>query len=327
MKKYDVVALGELLYALRTPAHCRLERARTLEVLSAGSESNVVIGLSQLGISCSFISKIRDDFMGRLGVDNLRSFGVDTSGIIRTRRARNGLMFLEVADPPRPSQAIYDRKSTAIATLRPAEIDWDHFQSARNFYCSGITPALSKPVRQTVLTALRRAHDNQMEVFFDLNFRKTLWSPREAKASLEELLPYVDVLFAKEGDVRSVLGLASHLEHVAEWVRRTYKMRLVVITKGEKGAMAWDGRAYYGSSFPTHLVNRFGMGDSFVAGFIYGLVGSGIQRGLEYGCAVAALKGTVMNENYPLVRKEDVESLLSRSRGAEMGHAYDEVLR
>jgi 2-dehydro-3-deoxygluconokinase len=223
---------------------------------------------------------------------------------------------------------IYDRKGAAIRRLNADEVDWGYFQSARNFYFSGITLALGKPLERILLTAVRRATESGMKVFFDLNHRRTLWPVRRARNLLAELLPSVNVFFAKAQDIESVFGLSGPLEDVAKQLRDTYRAGLVVITNGENGAMAWDGRAHWcAPKFATRLVNRFGMGDSFVAGFMYGFLRNGVDHGLRCGCGMAALKATIMNENYPLVTEAELEALLAATSRGEGNHSPSDVLR
>ena len=84
---------------------------------------------------------------------------------------------------------------------------------------------------------------------------------------------------------------------------------MVVISLGEGGGIAKDTRTYHGRSYRLKEVNRLGAGDAFCAGFIYGYLKGGAQAGLNYGCAMAALKHTIP-QNVPLVYKRDVENLI-----------------
>ena len=61
------------------------------------------------------------------------------------------------------------------------------------------------------------------------------------------------------------------------------------------------------------MADRLGAGDAFDAGLIYGWLRSGLQAGLDYGGAMAALKHTVP-QNIPLVNKDDVEGLMGGRR-------------
>ena len=92
-------------------------------------------------------------------------------------------------------------------------------------------------------------------------------------------------------------------------MRREYGSEVVVITLGEKGSLARSTETYYGRSYRLKEVNRLGTGDAFDAGFIYGYLRGGVQAGLDYAGAMAALKFTVP-QNIPIINKEDVEKLM-----------------
>ena len=55
---YDVVTFGEAMLRLSPPHFSRLEQAHSLDVEIGGSELNVAVGLSRLGMSAAWISKL-----------------------------------------------------------------------------------------------------------------------------------------------------------------------------------------------------------------------------------------------------------------------------
>ena len=63
--------------------------------------------------------------------------------------------------------------------------------------------------------------------------------------------------------------------------------KVMVVTRGEKGSMAYDGeKFYYGGIVPCEVVDTMGAGDSFIAGFLYAICeGKGIQEAMADGAA------------------------------------------
>ena len=311
MDRLDCVAIGDLLFVLRAPDFSTLERAHVLECMAGSAEPNVLIGLTRLGLTAGLISKITDNFIGRWLLDSVRGLGVDVTGVVRTLEGRMGIMYVERGAPPRPSRVVYDRKGSTITTLTADEVDWDFFDRGDNFFVSGITPALGENCRNVVKHAVARAKGNGRRVIFDLNHRSQLWGPGEARCFLEEILPDVDVCFMKPADAHAVFGAAMDPDRLAAFLKERFSIPLVVVSIGADGALAYDDARHEAVSFQAQVLNRFGVGDAFIAGFLHHyLRTSDVERSLQYGCATAALKATIPNEHYPLVTPDQVERLV-----------------
>jgi 2-dehydro-3-deoxygluconokinase len=117
----DVVCIGETMLRLSAPAGSSLENTPYLQVDVAGAESNVAIGLSRLGVSVGWISRLPDNSLGRRVADVIRGQGVDVSRVVWAPEGRLGVYFIELGQPPRPSQIIYDRAHSAMAQMQPDE--------------------------------------------------------------------------------------------------------------------------------------------------------------------------------------------------------------
>ncbi len=102
---------------------------------------------------------------------------------------------------------------------------------------------------------------------------------------VEETLPYVTYGFysyhkGRDGAIE---------EFLKDKVARG--MKVAVATFGEAGSLAWDGKMFYSCGIvKATVVNTVGAGDSFIAGFLYGILnGWPIKECLAKGAAVAAL--------------------------------------
>lgn len=121
----------------------------------------------------------------------------------------------------------------------------------------------------------------------------------------------VNILIATAADAIMLLEQERERDELTKRVFEVYAPDAVVITCGADGSMAYDGEDLYRSrGYRIHVVNCLGAGDAFDAGLLYGYLTSGLQAGLDYGSAMAALKMTIP-QNMPLVEREDVERLLS----------------
>lgn len=298
-----------LMYA--PPPFQLIEHCDRFTAYSGGSESNVAIGLERLGVHAGWIGKLPRNALGRKIVNGIRAYGVDTSVCIWTERGRVGTFFVEWGAPPRPLKTIYDRAGSAATTMTADELDWTYVERAEWVHLTGITPALSDTCRTAVVQIVRQARARGCKVSFDVNYRSLLWSPHEARAACREILPCVNLLVATEGDAAMLVEQPLDREGLARTLYATYVPDAVVLTCGADGSLACDGdRTYRSRSYRVQVVNRLGAGDAFDAGLLYGYMTSGLQRGLDYGSAMAALKMTVP-QNTPLIDRADVERLLS----------------
>src|SRR6516225_10117543 len=106
----DVVTFGEAMIRLSPPNFRRLEQARSLEVQIGGAELNTAVALGRLGRSCSWVSRLTRNPLGRLIANHAREAGVATDDIVWTDGDRVGLYFLEFGGAPRASSVLYVRK-------------------------------------------------------------------------------------------------------------------------------------------------------------------------------------------------------------------------
>jgi len=194
---------------------------------------------------------------------------------------------------------------------------WNEVFSGKDwFHITGITPALSKSCAEVSLEAIQAAKNNNLMVSCDLNYRKKLWTRDEAKATMTELVKYVDVIIANEEDAADVFGIEAksidvtsgklsvdHYKAVAEQLLAVGSAQIVAITLRESisasdngwSAMLFDGKDFYQSTkYKLHLVDRVGGGDSFGAGLIHGLVQDwDKQKSLEFAVAASGMKQTI----------------------------------
>ena len=293
------------------PPHQTIEYALQFTALNGGAESNVAIGLERLDVHAGWIGKLPGNALGRKIVNEIRSFGVDTTAVVWSETGRVGIFFFEWSASPRPMRTIYDRADTAASTLGADELDWDYVAGAEWLHLTGITPALSDTCRQCTREIAQRAQALGLGVCFDVNYRSLLWSREQARAACDEILPHVDLLVGTEDDLRMLCdGLTDRRSILVDLCQR-WGILAAVMTVGEAGSMAYaHGELLTSPGYKVATVNRLGAGDAFVAGLLYGYMRSGLQAGLDYGGAMAALKMTIP-QNTPLVNREDVEGLLT----------------
>lgn len=342
--RWDLLSLGEVMLRF-DPGEGRIVGARSFRVWEGGGEYNVARGLRRcFGMRTTIATALVDNPIGRLVEDLIFQGGVDTSHIRWDSfdgvgyASRNGIYFLERGFGVRPGTGVMDRGHTAISQLRPGKIDWDAIfanEGARWFHTGGIMAALSESSTEVVREAMVAAHRHHAIVSFDCNYRPSLWRSRGGRqASIDvnrSLLPLVDVLFGHEGDIASAVEEHSHrpawhsfdtFSAMSQRIIAEFPALKVIATTVRHTPSAnrngWSALAFaqnqgvQGMRFDDlEILDRVGGGDSFAAGFIYGLLQrKSLSWSLNCGIAHGALAMTTPGDS-SMATFPEVETLMS----------------
>mgnify|MGYP001340589021 CR=1 FL=1 len=314
MEQFDVFTLGETMIRFTPKGFIRLEDSTELELRVGGSESNVAVALSRLGMRTAWASRLPRNPLGELVARRLRSFGVDVSAVRWTDDARMGLYFIEPGAAPRSSRVFYDRANSAASTMTPEDFDWSILDQARHVHLTGITPALSPSALETTARCLQEARNRNRTVSFDVNFRARLWSAADARAALTPLIRDVDLLICPLADASTVFGIEGSPEETAARLGDLTRAPLIALTLGGGGALLWDRERYHRAEpFQVQAIDRVGAGDAFDAGLLWGFLQGDPARGLAYGMAMAAIKHTMPGDEF-------ISSLAEVTALIESGH-------
>ena len=333
-----VITFGEIMLRLSTPGYLRFGQARQFDATFGGGEANVAVSLANYGIDAKFITRLPDNDIAKSCIKDLRSYGVDTSGIV-FGGDRVGIYFLETGAVARPSKVVYDRANSSIATIQPGMIDWKKvFEGADWFHWTGITPALSQGAADVCLEAIKAANALGVTVSCDLNYRKNLWKyGKNAGEIMPALVEGCDIILGNEEDADKVFGIRpegfdvtatggaidqKRFQSVGEQLMKRFpRAKKVIITlrgsinanHNTWGGVLWDGKTLYQSPRYdiTHIVDRVGGGDSFMGGLIYGLLTytGDDQKALNFAVAASCLKHTIFGD-YNQVTVAEVENLM-----------------
>ncbi len=316
-----VITFGEIMMRLNPEGYLRIVQSEKFEATYAGGEANVAVSLCNYGVDAAFVSKVPAHEVGQSAVNELRRYGVDTRFMVRGGD-RLGIYFCEKGASQRASKVIYDRANSAIALASPEDFDWDKiFDGADWFHWTGITPALGGNLPEICLEACKAAKAKGVTVSCDLNFRKKLWTSKQAGETMAKLMPYVDVCIANEEDAKDVFGIEAEntdinsgkLNHegyisVARQLAERFGCKKVAITlRGSISATDndWAGMlfdkesdsAVFSTTYRVHIVDRVGGGDSFGGGLIYSLLSDyDDQKAIDFAVAASCLKHTIEHD-------------------------------
>jgi len=331
-----IITFGEIMLRLATPDHQRFSQATSFCASFGGGEANVAVSLANFGLQTEFVTRLPKNDLGQSVLMDLKKHNVGTNHILQGGE-RLGIYFLETGSVSRPSKVIYDRANSSIAEIKPGMIDWDTvFDAAAWFHWTGITPAVSEGAAQVCLEAIKAAKQKGITVSCDLNFRKNLWKwGRTAGEVMPDLVKYCDIILGNEEDAEKVFGIspdgadvsASHVdaamyESVCIKLKKQFPeaKKIIITLRGSINAdhNTWSGVLYDGEKLfeapvyqITHIVDRVGGGDSFMAGIIYGITNypGDDQKALNFAVAASCLKHTIPGD-FNLVSVSEVEQLM-----------------
>ncbi|MDD5601541.1 MAG: sugar kinase [Candidatus Izemoplasmatales bacterium] len=329
----NIITMGEIMCRLSPPGATRLVQATAFNIVYGGGEANVAVSLAGFGHDVHFVTKLPNNELGDAALASLKAHNVQTNAVARSG-SRLGLYFLETGFGIRPSKVIYDRAGSAMAEATDPDFDFDAiFANANWFHWTGITPALSRQAAQLTKKALIAAKKHQVTVSVDLNYRKKLWSPKQAQAVMTDLMQYVDVMIGNEEDAQLSLGLTLRKTNVTsgELIKEDYLemfsslssqygFQLIATTLRESysaskngwQALLFDGERLYESKryLIEPILDRVGGGDAFSAGLIHGLLTRDKEQALEFAAAASALKHTIYGD-FNLVTENEVDTLVT----------------
>ena len=327
--RWDLVSLGEVMLRF-DPGEYRIWTTRQFAVSEGGGEYNVARGLKRcFGLDAAIVTAFAKNPVGSLLQDLIYQGGVDSS-LIRWvdydgvgRKVRNGLNFTERGFGVRAALGCSDRGHTAIAALKPGEIDWNAVfggQGARWFHTGGIFCALSETTPDVALEAMQSARKHGVIVSYDLNYRDSLWKAIGGKKRAQEvnrrIASCVDVMLGNEEDFSAALGYEvpgtdenlsaldpDNFKKMIGKVVRDFPFKVVATTlrkattatRNDWGAICYAEGNFYQARNRENLeiLDRVGGGDSFASGLIYGfLAGKDPQWAVECGAAHGALAMT-----------------------------------
>lgn len=327
-----IVTFGEIMLRLAPNGYYRFFQNDQMQATFGGGEANVAVSLANYGMDSVYVTKLPNHAIGQAAIDSLRSFGVDTSKVVRGGD-RVGIYYLEKGASQRGSVCIYDRAHSAIQEAQPEDFNWDDiFQDVDWFHFTGITPALGANVTKICLEACKAAKERNIIISCDLNYRGKLWTREAARTAMTELCQYVDICISNEEDAKDVFGIEAEgsdiyggkLNHegyksVAKQLADKFGFKKVAITlrssisasDNDWAAMLYDGEKYcFSKVYHLHIVDRVGGGDSFGAGLIYSLLsGKSTQDAIEFATAASALKHSIEGD-FNRVLVSDVEKLV-----------------
>lgn len=320
-KKFDVVALGELLVDF-TQNGMSDKGNPLLEANPGGAPCNVLAMLKKLGKSCAFIGKIGDDMFGRNLRETVSSIGINTDNLLTDTKVHTTLAFVQTFENG-DRDFLFLRNPGADMMLSADEIPEEVVKNARIFHF-GTLSMTHGLVRTATKKAVNIAKQNGALISFDPNLRAPLWSNLDtAKTQIRWGLRQCDILKIADNEIEFLSG-SSDFDEGAAYLKKNFpNIKLINITAGADGSYCYyDDKKVFVPSFKLGgTIETTGAGDTFCACVqayvlehgLDDLTENDLRDMLRFANAAAYLVTTKEGAIRSMPDRADVEKILSEN--------------
>lgn len=318
MKKFDVVALGELLIDF-TENGISSQGNPIFEANPGGAPCNVLAMLQKLGKKTAFIGKVGNDIFGRQLTEVVKAAGIDVTNLVTDSSVPTTLAFVHtLAGGDREFSFIRDPGADMM--FRKDEINADIVKSAKIFHF-GTLSSTHEGVREATRYGVDIAKESGALISFDPNLRPPLWNSLEdARREIEYGLEKCDILKISDNEIEFMMGSTDYDKAVRELMEK-YQIKLAFATLGKNGS-----RAYYGDIkaecgvFKVDTIETTGAGDTFCGSAlnyilehdINSLTENALRELLTFANGAASLITTRRGALKVMPEKEEILELIGR---------------
>lgn len=317
-KKYDVIALGELLIDFTMNGQSE-QGNNMFEACPGGAPCNVLALLNKMGKKTAFIGKVGKDQFGALLRDTIMEAGIDASNLMVDENVNTTLAFVHTF-PDGDREFSFYRNPGADMMLTADEVNPEVVKDTKVFHF-GTLSMTHEGVREATKKAVETAKANGCLVSFDPNLRPPLWSSLDlAKEQMEYGFGKCDILKISDNEIQFVSGKEDYDEGIA-YLQETYNIPLILLTMGKDGSRAYyKGMRVERPGFSVKAIETTGAGDTFCGSSLNYLVDHDFENLTEeqlgemltFANAAAALVTTKKGAIKAMPVKEEVLELIQK---------------
>ncbi len=266
-----------------------------------GAPFNVAWHLQALGCVPNFVSRVGDDKQGREILQAMRQWGMSPGG-----------MQIDETHPTGCVQVTLQGGEPCYEIIADCAYDFINSRQLAPEVTEGVlyhgTLALRHPVALEALQALKARH--QGRIFIDVNLRAPWWREQAVSAWLQD----ADWVKLNQDELAQLSEPEVKPEEAMQVLRERYDLETVVVTCGEKGALACNRQGDICVVEPAPaltVVDTVGAGDAFAAVLLLGMLQDwslsiALQRAQTLASALVGRRGaTVFDPDFYRVIAKD----------------------
>lgn len=277
-RKYDVVALGELLIDF-TENGTSSQGNPIMEANPGGAPCNVLAMLNKLGHKTAFIGKVGDDMFGNRLEEVLKEVEIDTAGLVKDKEVHTTLAFVHTA-PDGDRDFSFYRNPGADMMLTAGEVNEKLIEEAKVFHFGSLSMT-DKLCEAATIKALDVAEKSGNLISFDPNLREPLWSGLDlAKEKIAYGLSRAHILKISDNEITWFTGKSDYDEAV-DILKKSYpNLKLILVSLGREGSLAYSGdnRAFVKAVVRDDTIETTGAGDTFCGGVLHFVLLHGLRE-------------------------------------------------
>ena len=270
------------------PPGTKTENATHFVTHLGGSSANIAVALTKLGGKCKILTTVSDDALGRLAINQLHSYNIDTS-LISFKKDESRISLAVVESRIEDHQSIIYRNKASDLLMSIDDIDRVDFNIFSCIILTG-TCLASEPSRSATFRALSKAKSHSIPIILDIDYRPYTWgSSQEASDIYMRASKSCDILIGNDDEFGVLANDYNKGLETANELSK--KISLVIYKKGENGLSAfYDDIQINKGIFPVKALKPTGAGDAFLGSFIGGLLNNmSIEESIINGSASAAI--------------------------------------
>lgn len=287
--------------------------ATHFEKFLAGAEVNVSVGVSRLGHSAEYVTRLGSDPLGGFISKQLEMNHIGTHYIDTTDEYWTAFQMKQRVTKGDPG-IFYYRRNSAAAHFQKSTLDKIDFDGIKLVHLSGIFPAISDTALDAFkhLIGLIQSHP-AVRTTFDPNLRPQLWASKEKMVkTINALAAEANIILPGVNEGEILMG-SRDPEKIADfYLNNGDRTDTVIVKVGSKGAFikTKDGKS---SMVPGYHVNKVvdtvGAGDGFAVGVITGLLeGLSIEDAAKRGNAIGSLAVQAPGDNDGYPTREELDA-------------------
>ena len=296
-KRFDAVGFGlnavdHLVVVPEYPAFDTKTRFLKHIQSPGGQTATTMVALNRLGLKTAYAGRYGSDAEGKFGLDSVKAEGVNVDFAEVVPDASNQVAFILIDARTGERTIIWDRDERLA--YKPEEAPVKLADQGRVLHVDAHDPPACVPMAKAA-----RAGGTLVSADIDNIYE-----------GLPELLPLIDILITSREFPQRLISISDHKSSLLE-LKSRYGCPVVGMTMGKEGAMVYcEGQLLSSPAYdvPGGCRDTTGAGDAFRGGFLFGLLtGEDIERSLQLGNAVGALKCRSLGARDGLPSKSELE--------------------